>query len=133
MKNRTQSDELFERARKVVPGGIYGHVRRRPGCQTFSSFLRPCPRFPFRGRDGTNVDFMCGRGDFHGYNHPEMKKPSLNGKKDLFSISLVHLWSSWPRLLLLRLILPSRPSLPRMVRILLHGRYGCPRSTEAHL
>ena len=56
MKKRTQSDELFERASKVVPGGILRTcLACRRFAQAFSSFLRPCPRGPVRGRGWKRV------------------------------------------------------------------------------
>ena len=77
MKNRTQSDELFERARKVVPGGIYGHVSPAAGLpRHFPHFCDHAQGSRFVGVDGNEwLDFMCGFGAIlHGYNHPEIEE-----------------------------------------------------------
>ena len=77
MKNRTQSDELFERARKVVPGGIYGHVSPAAGLpRHFPHFCDHAQGSRFVDVDGNEwLDFMCGFGAIlHGYNHPEIEE-----------------------------------------------------------
>ena len=77
MKNRTQSDELFERARKVVPGGIYGHVSPAAGLpRYFPHFCDYGQGSRFVDIDGNEwLDFMCGFGAIlHGYNHPEIEE-----------------------------------------------------------
>ena len=120
MKNRTQSDELFERARKVVPGGIYGHVSPAAGLpRHFPHFCDHAQGSRFVGVDGNEwLDFMCGFGAIlHGYNHPEIEEAvTLNGKKDLFSIS--SLMVELAETLVAKVDFAGGPSLPRMVRIL---------------
>ncbi len=77
MKNRKQSDELFERARKVVPGGIYGHVSPAAGLpRHFPHFCDHAQGSRFVDVDGNEwLDFMCGFGAIlHGYNHPEIEE-----------------------------------------------------------
>ena len=56
MKKRTQSDELFERASKVVPGGIYGHVSPAAGLpRHFPHFCDWRARGPVCGRGWKRV------------------------------------------------------------------------------
>jgi len=77
MKPRNQSDELFERARKVVPGGIYGHVSPAAGLpRYFPHFCDHAQGSGFVDVDGNKwIDFMCGYGAIlHGYNHPEIEE-----------------------------------------------------------
>jgi len=77
MKNRTRSDELFERARKVVPGGIYGHVSPAAGLpRHFPHFCDHAQGCRFVDVDGNEwIDFMCGFGAIlHGYHHPEIEE-----------------------------------------------------------
>jgi glutamate-1-semialdehyde 2,1-aminomutase len=77
MKPRNQSDELFDRARKVVPGGIYGHVSPAAGLpRYFPHFCDHAQGSGFVDVDGNEwIDFMCGFGAIlHGYNHPEIEE-----------------------------------------------------------
>ncbi len=77
MNNLTQSDELFERARVVVPGGIYGHVSPAAGLpRHFPHFCDRAQGCGFVDVDGNEwIDFMCGFGAIlHGYNHPEIEE-----------------------------------------------------------
>lgn len=74
----TKSRELFERAAKVIPAGIYGHLGPGEGC-----FI-PVEAFPFYAQkaegpyfwdvDGNRfTDYMCAYGpNVLGYNHPEV-------------------------------------------------------------
>jgi glutamate-1-semialdehyde 2,1-aminomutase len=73
----TQSYEMFERAEKVIPGGIFG--TRSPRFSVFGDF----PAFIQSARgsritdvDGNEyIDFMCGFGPIVlGYNHPGVQQ-----------------------------------------------------------
>lgn len=84
MKKRTQSDHLFERARKVVPGGIYGHVSPAAGLpRHFPHFCEKADGCRFEDVDGNEwIDFMCGFGAIlHGYNNPEIEEAVLLQKE----------------------------------------------------
>jgi len=74
-----KSRELFERACKVIPAGIYGHLGPSEGCFT------PIEAYPFYGKkaegayiwdvDGNRfIDYMCAYGPIVlGYRHPEVE------------------------------------------------------------
>ena len=77
MKERIQSDQIFQRALKVVPGGIYGHVSPVTGLpRHFPHFCERAKGCRFEDVDGNEwIDFMCGFGAIlHGYNHPEIEE-----------------------------------------------------------
>ena len=77
MKERIQSDQIFQRALKVVPGGIYGHVAPAAGLpRHFPHFCERAKGCRFVDVDGNEwIDFMCGFGAIlHGYNHPEIEE-----------------------------------------------------------
>ena len=77
MKERIQSDQIFQRALKVVPGGIYGHVAPAAGLpRHFPHFCERAKGCSFEDVDGNEwIDFMCGFGAIlHGYNHPEIEE-----------------------------------------------------------
>jgi len=76
----TQSLELFDRATKVIPGGIYGS--KSPGFVVPGAF----PYFFTHGKgsrlwdaDGNEfIDFMCGYGSqLLGYGNPEIDQPAI--------------------------------------------------------
>ncbi len=74
---RKQSDHWFERAGKVIPGGIYGHVAPVAGLPR--SFPHYCDRASgcrFWDLDGNEwLDFMCGFGAIlHGYLNPVVEE-----------------------------------------------------------
>ena len=74
---RDRSDQLFERALKAVPGGIYGHVAPAAGLpRHFPHFCDRAQGCGFTDVDGNEwLDFMCGFGSIlHGYNHPEIEE-----------------------------------------------------------
>jgi glutamate-1-semialdehyde 2,1-aminomutase len=77
VKNRTHSDQLFERARKVVPGGIYGHFSPAAALpRHFPHFCDHAKGCKFVDVDGNEwIDFMCGFGAIlHGYQNPEIEE-----------------------------------------------------------
>jgi glutamate-1-semialdehyde 2,1-aminomutase len=76
----TRSEELMERARKVVPSGIYGHMS--PTMLTFGAY----PKFLARGEgcriwdvDGNEyIDFMCSYGPIVlGHRHPKVEEAAM--------------------------------------------------------
>ena len=111
-----QSDEFKFRARKVVPGGIYGHASPAAGSGISLIFGDHAQGSRFVDVDGNEwLDFMCGFGAIlHGYNHPEIEE-AVTLQREKGSVfnqpSSLMSWSNWPRPLLPRLILPSGPSL----------------------
>ncbi len=77
MENRyAQSHALFDRARRVIPGGIYGHVAPATTVPRFMPmFARDGQGCRYRDQDGHDyIDFMCGYGPMLlGYHHPEVE------------------------------------------------------------
>ena len=79
----TKSDETFERAKAVIPGGISGH---------YGSFIRKNgPKFfsksegsRFWDVDGNEyIDLMCAYGPMVlGYNHPVVNEAALEQLRD---------------------------------------------------
>ncbi len=71
-----RSAALFDRARRVIPGGIYGHVTPAatvPGA--LPSYAEAGHGARYRDLDGHEfIDFMCGYGPLLlGYHHPEVE------------------------------------------------------------
>lgn len=84
--------ELFKRASKVVPGGIYG--QRHPAFMVPGSFPYFCERGEgshFWDVDGQEyIDYMCGFGPIVlGYNHPKIEEVvnKEKAKGDCFNLS----------------------------------------------
>ena len=79
MKNKTyevkKSDEYFTKAKKVIPGGIFGHYKyavRESGPKFFS---KSEGAYFWDLDDNRYVDLMCGYGpSILGYNHPEVEE-----------------------------------------------------------
>ena len=74
--DRDISDQLFARAAKVIPGGIYGHVAPAAGLpRHFPHYIKSGKGSRFEDVDGNEwLDFMCGFGAIlHGYLHPEIE------------------------------------------------------------
>jgi glutamate-1-semialdehyde 2,1-aminomutase len=76
MKTFPQSQAWFERACRVIPGGIYGHTSPAltvPGA--FPSYAAEGSGCRYRDADGNEfIDFMCGYGPLIlGYHHPEVE------------------------------------------------------------
>ncbi len=70
---RSESDHWFERAGKVIPGGIYGHMAPGAGLpREFPHYCSHATGCEFTDVDGNEwIDFMCGFGAvLHGYRHP---------------------------------------------------------------
>ena len=77
----TKSYQMFERAKRVIPGGIYG--TRSPRFTTFgefSSFIRSAQGRRLIDVDGNEyIDFMCGsRPILLGYNHPAVQQTVID-------------------------------------------------------
>ncbi|HAH97432.1 MAG TPA: glutamate-1-semialdehyde 2,1-aminomutase [Firmicutes bacterium] len=73
-----QSQELFKRAGKVIPSGIYGHLGPSQGCyiptQAFPFFLERAQGAYMWDVDGNRfIDYMCAYGpNVLGYNDPDV-------------------------------------------------------------
>lgn len=77
MPSFEQSRQLFQRASRVIPGGIYGHASPAatvPGA--FPYFAKEADGCRYRDVDGNDyIDYMCGFGPIVlGYNHPEISE-----------------------------------------------------------
>jgi glutamate-1-semialdehyde 2,1-aminomutase len=88
----TNSYELFERAERVMPAGIYGV--RSPRFATFGdfpAFIRSAQGCRITDVDGNEyIDFMCGFGPILlGYNHPAVQQAVIEqeAKGNLFSFA----------------------------------------------
>lgn len=91
MKVFNRSQELFERANKVVPGGFPAHqnpaalVQGRSPC-----FIEKAEGCRFRDVDGNEyIDYMCAYGPMIiGYNHPKVEEAVAGQKKkgDCFNL-----------------------------------------------
>ena len=76
MKTGKESHKLFQRASKVIPGGIYGHTSPISGLpDVFPYYCRRAKGCTFEDVDGRVwIDYMCGYGALlHGYLHPEVE------------------------------------------------------------
>ncbi len=73
-----KSQALFERATKVIPGGIYGHLGPSNGCfipvSAYPFYLSRAEGAYMFDIDGNKfIDYMCAYGpNILGYNHPEV-------------------------------------------------------------
>ncbi len=84
-KETTRSDELFLRATKVVPGGIYGHVAPAGGLpDVFPHYAGSGKGCRFRDVDGKDwLDFLCGYGSsLLGYADPEVEEAAERQRRD---------------------------------------------------
>lgn len=76
MNKSKKSDLLFQRANRVIPTGIYGHVAPGNGLpQDFPHYCLSGEGCRFTDVDGNEwLDFMCGFGAvLHGYRHPTIE------------------------------------------------------------
>jgi glutamate-1-semialdehyde 2,1-aminomutase len=74
---RSISETFFERAGKVIPGGIYGHVSPGAGLpENFPHYCQDASGCRFRDVDAKEwIDFMCGFGAvLHGFRNPCIEK-----------------------------------------------------------
>jgi len=79
----TKSNELFRRALKVVPAGIYGHIGPAEGCaiptSAFPLFMDHAKGSHFWDVDGNEfIDYMCAYGpNILGYNDPDVDAAAI--------------------------------------------------------
>ncbi len=79
----SESRSLFERALRVVPGGVYGHTSPAAGLPgIFPYFADSAQGCRFKDVDGNEyLDFMCGFGPIVlGYRHPEVEEAAAAAK-----------------------------------------------------
>ncbi len=83
----SKSKELFERAAKVIPGGIYGHLGPANGCfipkEAFPFFSDHAEGAYFWDADGNRfIDYMCAYGpNILGYNDPDVDRAAMEQAK----------------------------------------------------
>ncbi|MDG1138859.1 MAG: aminotransferase class III-fold pyridoxal phosphate-dependent enzyme [Opitutales bacterium] len=73
---QNNSINIFKRAEKVIPGGIYGHVAPAAGLpDSFPHYCKKARGHTFVDVDGKDwIDFMCGFGTIlHGYSNQEIE------------------------------------------------------------
>jgi glutamate-1-semialdehyde 2,1-aminomutase len=83
--SRKRSDELFLRATKVVPGGIYGHLAPAGGLpKVFPHYAESAEGCRFRDVDGNDwLDFMCGYGAILlGHRDPEVEEAAERQRRE---------------------------------------------------
>ena len=93
MKNTTyevtKSNEYFEKAKEVIPGGIFGHYKyavRDTGPKFFS---RSEGAYFWDLDDNRYIDLMCGYGpSILGYNHPEVEEAFKTSSEKGNTVSL---------------------------------------------
>jgi glutamate-1-semialdehyde 2,1-aminomutase len=76
---RTRDHELRERARRVIPGGMYGHQNVRALPPGFPQFLGGGEGCRIRDVDGNEyIDFMCSYGPIIlGHRHPAVEAAAM--------------------------------------------------------
>ncbi len=83
-----KSRELFARAAKVIPGGVYGHLGPAEGCfipvDAFPMFASRAQGAYVWDADGNRfIDYMCAYGpNVLGYNDPDVDGAALGQLKD---------------------------------------------------
>ncbi|MEG2453720.1 MAG: aminotransferase class III-fold pyridoxal phosphate-dependent enzyme, partial [Clostridia bacterium] len=76
--NVSKSQELFQRALKSVPAGVYGHIGPSEGCSipvsSYPLFMDRAQGSYFWDVDGNRfIDYMCAYGpNVLGYNDPDV-------------------------------------------------------------
>ena len=80
---RATDTALRERARAVIPGGMYGHLNANPLPAEYPQFYRRAEGAHVWDADGNEyVDFMCSFGPILlGYQHPKVEQ----------ALSLIHI------------------------------------------
>lgn len=84
MSHLPQSMELFRRASKVIPGGIYGHASPAAGLpQAFPYYAKRAEGCRYWDVDDREyLDFMCGYGTISlGYGHPEVEEAATRQRE----------------------------------------------------
>lgn len=71
---------ILERARKVIPGGMYGHLSVKYLPEGFPQYFKKADGAYIWDVDGNRyVDFLCGFGtNLLGYRHPEVESAALS-------------------------------------------------------
>ena len=83
----SKSQEMFKRALKVVPAGIYGHLGPSEGCMipvsSYPLFMSKAKGSYFWDIDGNRfIDYMCAYGpNFLGYNDPDVDAAAIEQLK----------------------------------------------------
>lgn len=83
----TKSRALFERAEKVIPSGVYGHLGPAEGCfipvEAYPLFAEKAQGSYFWDVDGNKfIDYMCGYGpDVLGYNDKDVNAAAFEQSK----------------------------------------------------
>lgn len=83
----SKSRELFQRAAKVIPGGVYGHQGPANGCfiptEAFPFFSDHAKGAYFWDVDGNRfIDYMCAYGpNILGYNDPDVDRAAMEQAK----------------------------------------------------
>ena len=71
----SRNKQLVERARRVIPGGMYGHQSTAVLPEVFPQFFRRAEGARLWDADGNEyIDYMCGFGpNLLGYRHPSVE------------------------------------------------------------
>jgi glutamate-1-semialdehyde 2,1-aminomutase len=85
-----RSQELFERATKVIPGGIYGHASpamAMPGA--FPYYAERAHGCRYWDVDGNEyIDYLCGYGPMIlGHQHPEVEAAAARAQRDALCLN----------------------------------------------
>lgn len=92
--NYENSRKIMERASKVIPCGVYGHLGPGEGCmipvEAFPSFASKAQGSYFWDADGNKyIDFMCAYGpNVLGYNDPDVDAAALAQLKEMNCVTL---------------------------------------------
>jgi glutamate-1-semialdehyde 2,1-aminomutase len=81
----SQSHDLFQRAARVIPGGIYGHTSPALGLPgAFPYYAVRAEGCRYWDADGHEyIDYMCAYGPIVlGYNHPEVEEAAEKQRRD---------------------------------------------------
>ena len=81
---KSNSELIFQRAKKVIPGGIYGHVAPAAGLpDCFPHYCKKASGYKFEDVDGKEwIDFMCGFGAIlHGYSNVEIERAATSQRE----------------------------------------------------
>ena len=88
------SRKLMERATKVIPCGVYGHLGPAEGCmipvEAFPNFAQKAEGAYFWDVDGNKyIDYMCAYGpNILGYNDPDVDAAAMEQLKKMNCVTL---------------------------------------------
>jgi glutamate-1-semialdehyde 2,1-aminomutase len=85
-----RSQELFERAAKVIPGGIYGHAGPAIGLPgAFPYYADRAQGSHYWDVDGNEyIDYLCGYGPMIlGHQHPEVEEAAARQQRDALCVN----------------------------------------------